>query len=133
MEASDLKIFYGNPSDIKEDIKSTFEDSFSHSGQICQRIHGILIHKSLYASYVKIIKEEFFRLCKSNDIDRFLIKKYTSKRSNFLKILMSDIEQSKPKEVVKHSDLPLLVIQPKINSDFIKNAYFFTSFMGFFF
>ncbi len=124
IETSDIKIFNKDSPSIKNDVLLTLRESFSHSGQICQRIQGIFVHKHLYNDYVKTLKRAFTELCQSEDLNKFIDKNYVSARTSLLKPLLSDIEKSKPVEVIKIEVLPLLVIKPKTKSEFVKNAYF---------
>src|SRR3989344_2550593 len=82
IETSDVKIFNKNSSDIKNDILLTLRESFNHSGQSCQRIQGILVHKHLYDNYVQILKQEFVKLCHSKDLNKFIDDQYVSARKN---------------------------------------------------
>lgn len=124
IETSDVKIFNKNFPNIKDDALSTLGESFSHSGQSCQRIQGIFVHKRLYDGYVQTIKQEFIELCQSEDLNKFIDNNYVSSRINLLNLLNLDIEKSEPSEVVKIKKLPILVIKPKMESEFVKNAYF---------
>lgn len=124
IETSDVKIFNKNSSDIINDVSLTLRESFSHSGQSCQRIQGIFVHKYLYDNYVQILKQEFTKLCHSKDLNKFIDDQYVSARKNLLDLLRLDIEKSESVEVIEKKDLPILVIKPQIESEFAKNAYF---------
>lgn len=124
IETSDVKIFNKNSSDIKNDILLTLRESFSHSGQSCQRIQGIFVHKHLYDNYVQILKQEFIKLCHSKDLNKFIDDQYVSAKTDLLNLLMFDIEKSNPAEIIKVKKLPLLIIKPKTESGFVKNASF---------
>ncbi len=128
IEAADCKIFrFKNVDEInfKKDADLTLNESFSHCGQICHRIHGIIIVGPLYEQYVDSIKRQFLKL-KEN---KYIIKKYKPNEILFEKMIC-DIKKSRPTEVLGLKDkkkLPLLIISPNVKSDFIKNAYFFPS------
>lgn len=124
IETSDVKIFNKNSSDIKNDVLLTLRESFSHSGQSCQRIQGIFVHKHLYDNYVQILKREFIELCHSKDLNKLIDNQYVSARKNLLDLLRLDIKKSEPAETIEIKDLPMLVIKPKMESEFAKNAYF---------
>lgn len=124
IETSDVKIFNKNSSGIKNDVLLTLRESFSHSGQSCQRIQGIFVHKHLYDNYIQILKQEFIKLCHSKDLNKFIDDQYISARKNLLDLLRLDIEKSEPTEIIEIKDLPMLVIKPKMESEFTKNAYF---------
>lgn len=124
IETSDVKIFDKNSSDIKNDVLLTLRESFSHSGQSCQRIQGIFVHKHLYDNYVQILKQEFIKLCHSEDLNKYIYDQYASARKNLLDLLRLDIKKSEPVEIIEIKDLPILVIKPKMESEFAKNAYF---------
>lgn len=124
IETSDVKIFNKNSSDIKNDILLTLRESFSHSGQSCQRIQGIFVHEHLYDNYVQILKREFIELCHSKDLNKLIDDQYVSARKNLLYLLRLDIKKSEPAETIEIKDLPMLVIKPKMESEFAKNAYF---------
>jgi acyl-CoA reductase-like NAD-dependent aldehyde dehydrogenase len=124
IETSDVKIFNKNSSDIKNDTLLTLRESFSHSGQSCQRIQGVFVQKNCYHEYVDILKEKFTKLCQSKDLNKFVDNSYVSVREAMVKLLLLDVDKSEADEVVKIKRLPLLVINPKQDSEFIKNAYF---------
>lgn len=124
IETADSKIFNKNRSTIKKDAVLTLEESFSHSGQTCQRIQGIFVQRNFYNEYVEILKEEFMKLCQSKNLNKFVDNNYASTRDAMVKLLSLDVEKSEADEVVRIKSLPLLVINPKQDSEFIKNAYF---------
>ena len=124
IETSDSKVFNKKSSHIKNDACLTLEESFTHSGQICQRIQGVFVQNKLFDEYVKILKKEFMELCQSVNLNKFITDDYSLARSEMLGSLFFDIEKSRPNEIVRVKDLPLLVISPKQTSDFVKNAYF---------
>ncbi len=124
VEIADLKIFNINQSAIKKDVLLTLKESFSHSGQTCQRIQGIFVQKRFCDEYIKILRQEFIKLCWSDSLSKFIDKNYASARKNMINTLLSDINKSKADEIVKIKNIPLLVINPNKNSEFIKNAYF---------
>ncbi len=125
VETADAKIFNNsNQSIIKNDVILTLKESFSHSGQICQRIQGIFVQKKFYNQYIRLLKEEFYKLVHSNILNNFIDGKYVIARKAMIKRLYFDIKKSKASEIIKFQNIPLLVINPKKNSDFIKNAYF---------
>src|SRR5680860_275064 len=77
IETSDVKIFNKTLSDnIKTDALLTIRESFTHSGQSCQRIQGIFVHKDLYDNYVKILQQEFMEMCNSKRLDKFIDHSY---------------------------------------------------------
>lgn len=124
VEASDIKIFNKNISSIKNDALLTIEESFTHSGQTCQRIQGILVHNDYYKDYLKDLKNRFLKLCRSKDLEGILNREYISKRKDMLTVLLSDIDKAKPNEIIMENGLPILVINPNLASDFVKKAYF---------
>ena len=62
IETADSKIFNKNQSAIKKDAILTLKESFSHSGQTCQRIQGVFVQRNFYNEYIEILKEEFIKL-----------------------------------------------------------------------
>ncbi|KKQ87730.1 MAG: Aldehyde dehydrogenase [Berkelbacteria bacterium GW2011_GWA2_38_9] len=124
IETSDVKIFNKNSSVIRNDVLLTLKESFSHSGQSCQRIQGIFVHEHVINNYVQILKQEFIKLCHSNDLNKFIDNQYVSVRKNLLDLLRLDIKKSEPTEILEIKNLPILVIKPKARSEFVKNAYF---------
>jgi len=124
IEAADSKIFNKNQLSIKDDVILTLKESFTHSGQTCQRIQGVFVEESLYEEYIGLLKNEFVKLCKSNNLNKFISDEYVSARELMVNVLLSDIDKSEEDELVKINNLPLLVINPKHDSEFIKNAYF---------
>ncbi|MBU0620027.1 MAG: aldehyde dehydrogenase family protein [Patescibacteria group bacterium] len=124
IETADSKIFNKDKSSIKNDAILTLQESFSHSGQTCQRIQGVFVQKKFYNEYVRTLKQEFIKLCQAKSLNKFVDNKYALARESMVNMLLIDAGKSKPDEIVKIKSLPLLVINPKKNSDFIKNAYF---------
>ncbi len=124
IETADTKIFNKNRSAIKKDANLTLEESFSHSGQTCQRIQGVFVQRNFYNEYIEILKEEFTKLCQSKNLNKFVDNNYASTRDVMVKLLSLDVEKSEADEVIKIKSLPLLVINPKQDGEFIKNAYF---------
>ena len=124
IEAADLKIFNKNQSAIKKDVALTLEESFSHSGQTCQRVQGIFVQECFYDEYVRILKQEFIELCQSRYLDKFINNEYALARESMINRLLLDIDKSGADEIIKIKSLPLLVINPKKDCEFIKNAYF---------
>jgi aldehyde dehydrogenase (NAD+) len=124
VESADIKIFNKKLSDIKNDVLLTLKDSFSHSGQTCQRIQGVFVNDNLYKDYLRMLKKEFILFCQSKNIARFISHNYISNREDLIKLLMLDIKKSKPIKIIQIKELPLLIIKPQVKSDFINNAYF---------
>ena len=124
IETADSKIFNTKQSSIKDDVILTLRESFTHSGQTCQRIQGIFVERNLYDEYTDVLKREFVKLCQSNNLNKFISNKYISAREAMINILLSDIDKSDEDELIKINNLPLLVINPRQDSEFIKNAYF---------
>ncbi|MDI6820891.1 MAG: aldehyde dehydrogenase family protein [Patescibacteria group bacterium] len=124
IETADVKIFNKNLPDVKKDVLLTLRESLTHSGQSCQRIQGIFVHKNLYNDYIKVLKQKFISLCNSKDLYKFIDDQYILARKNLLDLLHADIEKSEPAEVVEVRTLPLLIIKPETESDLVKNAYF---------
>lgn len=124
IETADSKIFNKNRSAIKKDVALTLKESLSHSGQTCQRIQGVFVQRNFYNEYVGILREEFKKLCQSKNLNKFIDNNYAIERNAMVKLLSIDVEKSKADEVVKIKTLPLLVVNPKQDSEFIENAYF---------
>lgn len=124
VDTSDIKIFNKNTSSVKTDILLTIRESFTHSGQTCQRIQGILVHNNYYNDYLKNLEIEFLKLYNSKDSIFILDKNYISKREEMLNNLLLDINKSKAKKIIRKDELPVLVIGPNLTSDFVKKAYF---------
>lgn len=124
IETADLKIFNNNQASIRRDAILTLQESFSHSGQTCQRIQGILVQEKIYDRYLEILKQEFIKLCQSENLNKFVNIKYALARKDKVNMLLLDIDKSKPDIIINTKNLPLLVINPNKNSDFVKNAYF---------
>lgn len=123
IETSDVKIFNRRASNIEEDVKQTLIESMSHSGQSCQRIHGIFIHKSQYIDYTKTLNDVFSKMCHLKKINKYISHDYI-KNNKLYKPLLRDIKQSGVKKIIKYDKKPLIFFQPKIGCDLINNAYF---------
>lgn len=124
IETSDCKIFNGNSKAIKRDVKLTLRESFTHSGQTCQRIHGIFVQKNIFNDYLKTLRQEFTKLCSSRELNKFISSEYESNRKGMIESFLADINKAEADEIVKIKELPVLVINPKQNSDYVCNAYF---------
>ncbi len=124
IETADSKIFNKDLSVIKDDVILTLKESFTHSGQTCQRIQGVFVQKDCYDEYVKILKKEFVKLCQLKNLNKFINSKYIPAREPMINALLLDIDKSEQDELIKVKDLPLVVISPKKDSEFINNAYF---------
>lgn len=127
IEAADCKIINLKNShkvNLENDSILTLNESFSHSGQICHRIQGIIIlgNSTSFQRYVSCLIKNFKALDKS----QYVADDYRADKK-YLKKLWEDIEEAKPKKVIKSNDnnkLPVLVICPKNDSKLIKDAYF---------
>lgn len=124
VEAADCKIFEAGPHAIEEDVSLTLKESFSHAGQTCQRIHGVFVDKRLYPDYVARLKRKFREFCESAELGRYLDRGYAAARAPMARQLMDDVERAAPDEIVNAGGLPLLVINPGLQSEFVKCAYF---------
>ncbi|MFT4304571.1 MAG: aldehyde dehydrogenase family protein [Candidatus Woesearchaeota archaeon] len=127
VEGADVKVFYYNKKinnkKIRDDVIKTLTQSYSHNGQICQRVQGVFVDSKNYNSYLKFLKEEFTNLClnknsKSNSLLEFKIPPINYKN------LKNKIKNSDCEEFLKGKKFPLLVINPSDSSTLIKNAYF---------
>ncbi len=124
VDTSDVKVFNKNISSIKNDTLLTIEESFTHSGQTCQRIQGIFVHNNYYDDYLKDLKNRFLKLCDSEGLGIILSKDYVSESKDMLSALLLDINKAKPNKIIRGNGLPILVINPNLASDFVKKAYF---------
>lgn len=109
---------------LEEEIALTLQESFSHCGQICHRIQGIILVGNLCQTYVDSLKKHF--LAFSKKVVQYLADDYEADEEHFKKA-MEEIKMAHPKEILKsegHDGLPMLVISPKIDSTFVKEAYF---------
>lgn len=121
VEAADVKIFDSDLNKIKMDARRTIEESFTHSGQTCQRIQGIFVQKKFFDTYLFCLKKEFNEFCKKN---KFFRDRYIKSREKLSDILLSDIGQAKPKDIIIGRDGRMVVINPSMSTNFIKKAYF---------
>lgn len=127
IETADCKVFkFDNPSDdfLRRDCESTLTQSFTHAGQTCQRISGIMVHDSNFAAYKEKLVEMFKDLA-SNGIEKMVPKDFFINKA-YEDIIMADISASNPLMVIK-SDivLPKIVVSPDTSSEFAKNGYFY--------
>lgn len=120
-ETSDIKVFKSNQSYIGEDTLLTLEESFSHSGQTCQRIQGIFIHKDVFGSYVESLEKAF----KSLDLSNFITEQFLSERKQLIEQFETDLKQSNAETVMcNNQKLPLIVVDPNESSKLVTQAYF---------
>jgi len=124
VETADVKVFNKDDLSIENDANLTMEESFTHSGQTCQRIQGIFVQERFYDDYLKVLKQKFTTFCRSSDLQKFIADGYISARDGMIEQLYRDVEKSKPNEMIKLRPVPLLIVKPDIESEFIKNAYF---------
>ena len=114
IEAGDCKVLNVDSisnKNIQEDIKSTFKNSYDHSGIICQRFSGVFINRSIYKIYLDNLNSAL------SD------KKYEIISKDNNNLLEKEILESLPSYVWNKDD-EYVVINPKANSEFVKNAYF---------
>jgi acyl-CoA reductase-like NAD-dependent aldehyde dehydrogenase len=128
IEAADCKIInYKNASkfDFKKDVRNTLNESFSHAGQICQRIHGVVVVGDIFERYAEEMKKAFTKF--NNDFEKHISKDFVADQK-YLEFVGGQIAKSKPKEVIQNyknkNKLPILIISPDKKSTFIKGAYF---------
>ncbi|MFA5962323.1 MAG: aldehyde dehydrogenase family protein [Parcubacteria group bacterium] len=109
---------------LERDISLTLRESFSHAGQICHRIQGVVIVGSLYHQYVDSLKKQFLVLGGSNS--QCFTEDYKIDR-DYLKKAICDIEDAHPEELICSNEeigIPLLVVSPEKDCEFVKKAYF---------
>jgi len=127
VETADCKIYntkLSNIINIEKDVELTIKESFSHQGQICQRIQGIYVNKNNYNEYLRLLKKKFLFLCGSEELNKYINKNHRFNHK-LLKYLKDDVRASSPKEIISAKGaLPILVVNPEIDSSFINNAYF---------
>lgn len=123
IEAADCKIIKIDKIgefDINKDVLSTLDQSFSHSGQSCQRIHGILVQRKIIDAYLNKLTQIF-----NNKENLEYFDKEIKFNEESLDNLLDNIEKAAPEKVYSHSIKgPFLIINPLRSSDFVKNAYF---------
>lgn len=124
VETADVKVFNKDELSIENDANLTIEESFSHSGQTCQRIQGVFVQERFYENYLKALKQKFIKFCRSSNLQKFMADEYISARDGMIEQLYRDVEKSKPDKMIKLRPVPLLIVKPDIESEFIKNAYF---------
>lgn len=125
IEAADCMIVkYKNKIPDKRLIESILEQSFTHAGQSCQRIQGAYVDYNNYENFQKLLKDGLRDFFINKKINKHIRPGYVVDHCQYKK-LMDDIRESAPGEVFKmESDLPILVLRPDANSEFINNAYF---------
>lgn len=120
-ETSDVKVFKNDPSFIEEDVLLTLKESFSHSGQTCQRIQGIFVHKDVFDSYVNGLKKGF----KTLDMSNFITEQFLSEQKQLIEQFEADLKQSNAETVMRNrQELPLIVVNPNESSKLVTQAYF---------
>lgn len=125
IEAADCTIVkYKNKNIDKRLIESILEQSFTHAGQSCQRIQGAYVDHDNYENFQKLLKDGLRDLFINKKINRHIRPDYVVDHRQYEK-LIDNIRDSVPREVFKVEDsLPVLVLRPAANSEFINNAYF---------
>ena len=125
IETSDFMIvnYDQNKKINKKLIKSVLHQSFSHTGQSCQRIHGVYVQQNNYKFFLDILKKEFINLINSKKINKYITNDYKLNQ-NYYDSLLMDIKNAAPKEIVCKNNIPIFVIKPRTKSIFINKAYF---------
>lgn len=127
IEAADcrvVKIENKDNFDIEAEVESLLYEAFSHSGQTCHRVHGVLVNKDCYDEYLDVLKHYFMDFCRSGLVDNCVRKEFKLDKGMYKQIL-EDINNSNCDEVIREkSFFPVLVANPSKESDFFKNAYF---------
>ena len=125
IEGADTKvILHIQPEDfsVTVDAEVTVREAFTHSGQSCQRIHGIFIPNTILFEYVEALKS---LLNNDNIINQHLSPTFSPNAKSIL-FLEQDISQAKSEQILYPSNqtFPLIVVNPIHDSEFVKNAYF---------
>lgn len=127
VETADCKIFKIDKLDnnfLSKDCRETILQSFTHAGQICQRISGVFVHENNFPEYQKQIEVEFDKVVKQG-MEKLIAKNFAVDET-YQKKVLADICSSCPSRVIESTKyLPKIVIKPKISSDFVKNGYFY--------
>ena len=101
--------------------QQTIEESFSHAGQSCQRIHGVFIPNTLKAEYVQALQDT---LNNSVVMKRHVRPDYIPSASQYA-LFETAITTAEPVEVYcSVKKLPTVIIDPKQTSDLVYDAYF---------
>ncbi len=128
IETADPKVyFFKNPTmeSIFTDCLETLKSSFSHAGQICERISGIYVHKDNFILYKEQMIKAYNLLISSGEIETLVKNKFNYK-NELLSHLSDQINISKPKEIIGNIGTePVIVFEPNCDSDFIKNGFFY--------
>lgn len=128
LEGADVKIFFYNDTKsedfIRKDVLSLLRQSFSHNGQMCQRIQGIYVDSQNYTYYLKILKDEFNKISDKNLSNNYMSFNYKV-NNDYSKIINKYIKDSNSEEVCFNNNYPILLINPQIDSTLVLNAYFF--------
>ncbi len=129
IEASDFKVFSMDTvsdSDLIADCHLTLADSFTHSGQSCQRIQGVYVDEKNYDKYVETLVSTFNDYCLKGDINKYVSPDFDFPAS-IVGSVENEIDEAKPSKVVRSglaSAYPALILNPSSSSTFVKSAYF---------
>lgn len=128
VESADCKVFkFDQSSDdfLEKDCDSTLLQSFTHSGQVCQRISGVFVHRDNYAEYQDKIVEAFNKLTKKG-IDTLLVENDFAVNELYQQKVLEDIATSIPSKIIgSEKHLAKIVIEPEISSKFLVCGYFY--------
>lgn len=123
IETADIGIVTDTPSNKKGLnllTKKIVSDSYTHHGQMCQRIQGVFVNQKDYTRFIKSIIDSY----KSYNMVASSINcpiQYT----NQIKL---DISKSKPRNIfgdITKEYKPILIDSPSLSSDLIRKAYFY--------
>lgn len=124
VEAADLKIYNSSKINILDDVKNTLNESFTHHGQSCQRIHGVVVNEKYYDLYTKEIKDNFSSIIEAG-AHKYVNEKFTKLNKESIEILNNDIEESNYDNVLKYKNsLPVVVLNPDYGSELALKGYF---------
>lgn len=127
IETADCKVFKYDAIEgesLRKECHSTLLQSFTHAGQICQRISGVFVSDRIFDQYVEQMINEYDNLL--NEGMDVLIPRDFKPNGQYVDLIMSDINKSKPLMIFgSERCFAKIVIRPNASSDFVKNGYFY--------
>ncbi len=127
IETADCKVVKREKFDnafIKKDSIETLKSSFTHAGQICERICGVFVAEDMFADYSRELMEAYNII--SKDYHSSLIRKDFVFNQKYLERISQDIQESGATLIAGEiGKTPIILLDPNIECPMVKNGYFY--------
>ncbi len=130
IEGADFAVFkHDSPTvDFEAYAEYLLTEAFHHSGQRCQRLQGIYVHRDNLGDLTTALSSRYHQL-QSEHFIQFMAPQLSATQDKLFPALTQDIEAAHPENVISaSSDIPVIIFEPNESSLFIDNAYFLPTF-----